>query len=136
MWIPTILHEIGHAVGFWHEQSRPDRDDYVDILYENIRNGYEFNFHELDDSDTDSLGVGYDYNSIMHYSQRAFSRDYRLDTIRAKDPNIPIGMGYELSDLDILQANKLYNCGEFSIQHQQDTCFLIPFYSHAWKTRG
>ncbi len=113
MWLPTIIHEIGHAVGFWHEQSRPDRDDYVDILYDNIRNGYDHNFRKLSDYDVDSLGIGYDYNSIMHYNKWAFARHYRLDTIRAKDQDIPIGGGYELSELDILQANRLYRCGEF-----------------------
>jgi hypothetical protein len=41
---PIITHELGHTLGFWHEQSRPDRDDYVEVLYENIQSGQLHNF--------------------------------------------------------------------------------------------
>ena len=109
--IPTILHELGHVIGFWHEQSRPDRDEYINVLTENIPSTRLSNF-DIEET-IDSLGVGYDYNSIMHYDHDAFGTDGRT-TLQAHDLTIPIGKAVELSDLDILQANLLYQCGKLT----------------------
>lgn len=63
----TIIHEFLHALGFYHEQSRPDRDQYVRINLENVRSGQEHNFKAS--TKINSFGVPYDLNSVMHYSK-------------------------------------------------------------------
>lgn len=121
----TIVHELGHVIGFWHEQSRPDRDQHVEVIAANVLPGFEFNFNKKAENEIDSQGVGYDYNSIMHYDRNAFARFSSFDTLLARDRSIPIGLARELSQLDILQTNRLYSCSEFS---QLMFIFIIPFF--------
>ena len=112
----VVIHEIGHAVGFFHEQSRPDRDDYVRIITANIQPGAGSQFQKETESAVNSLGVGYDYNSVMHYDPNTFARRGTV-AIVALDPDITVGNAEELSPLDILQTNLLYQCSKFLIQN-------------------
>lgn len=74
----AAVHEIGHALGLWHEQSREDRNQNVQIKFENIQPGKEHNFNQHI-TDGDDIG-GYDFGSIMHYGSTAFSKN-NLPTI-------------------------------------------------------
>ncbi|XP_073249503.1 meprin A subunit beta-like isoform X3 [Porites lutea] len=105
-----IMHELMHAVGFWHEQSRPDRDQYVEILWENIEKGMEGQFNKYKHSKVDSIGFDYDYSSLMHYGKVTFSRNGK-PTIRAlNNPYMSLGRGGGFSELDIKKMNALYDC--------------------------
>lgn len=85
----TVIHEIGHTVGLWHEQSREDRDGYVTINLANVQAGKQsqFNQHIVDGDDSGP----YDYGSIMHYPRDAFEVPGTGDTIAPKKVGVTIG---------------------------------------------
>lgn len=107
----NIAHEILHAAGMWHEQSRNDRDAFVRILWNNIEAEKEHNFRK---HDADGIDIGkYDYISIMHYSRTAFGKTdpatgAKLPTIESTDPTAVIGQRNRLSPRDIAGVNSLY----------------------------
>ncbi|KAM9307087.1 LOW QUALITY PROTEIN: bone morphogenetic protein 1-like [Pholidichthys leucotaenia] len=111
-----VVHELGHVIGFWHEHTRPDRDEHVSIVRDNIQSGQEYNFLKMEPSEVDSLGEMYDFGSIMHYARNTFSRGIFLDTILPRyDVNGVrplIGQRTKLSKGDIAQAWKLYKCAK------------------------
>lgn len=108
LWRSTVQHEMMHAMGFYHEQSRPDRDEFVTINYENIQEGREGNFRKATNSEVDSLGVKYDYASIMHYSPHAFNNGGG-ETITAHDGNTIMSSGL-VSFKDVMQIRLMYQC--------------------------
>ena len=100
----SILHEMLHAAGLFHEQSRGDRDDYITIHWNEISPGNSGAFEKHDSSD--DIGP-YDYGSIMHYSRGAFSRSGN-PTIVPKMPNVTIGQREGLSAGDRAAITVLY----------------------------
>ena len=98
-------HEIGHVLGLWHEQSRLDRDAYVRILWENIE---ERSYYNFDQNLTDELDHGdYDYQSVMHYSAYAFSKNGE-PTIMPLTKGVVIGQRNDLSPRDKVAVNVMY----------------------------
>ncbi|KAK3595105.1 hypothetical protein CHS0354_002356, partial [Potamilus streckersoni] len=106
----TIMHEILHALGFFHEQSRPDRDNYVTIHWDNIEKGHESNFQKYGNDYVDTLGQPYDYGSIMHYDAYGFAIDRSRPAMEPKKPGVTIGQRVRLSDIDIKKIQLYYGC--------------------------
>lgn len=102
----TVQHEFLHALGFWHEQSRPDRDTYVEIIWDNITSGYSSNFAK---QESRSLGAPYDYGSVMHYGPTAFGIDGDITIVALQDGAENMGQRDGLSNDDLLQLQLLYD---------------------------
>lgn len=73
----NTIHEIGHAIGLWHEQSRVDRGGYITIKYENIKSGMEHNFKTYQEQGFDGKEYtgSLDFGSIMMYGAYSFSKN-------------------------------------------------------------
>lgn len=88
----TIIHEMMHVVGFYHEHGKSylnfksilqvnfflerwDRDNFIDIIWQNIDRGALDQFGKVDLSKTSYYGQPYDYKSILHYDSLAFSKN-------------------------------------------------------------
>ncbi|XP_047220109.1 high choriolytic enzyme 1-like [Girardinichthys multiradiatus] len=111
-----VQHELLHALGFNHEQTRSDRDSHVRIRLENVIPGQEHNFRKID---TNNLGTPYDYNSVMHYGRFAFSRNREPTIVPIPNPNVEIGRATQMSSADILRVNRLYRCNSNHFNDKQ-----------------
>jgi len=116
----VTMHEIMHALGFGHEQTRQDRDEFVTIHWDNILPDMQHNFQKR--KGAWSLGVPYDYYSLMHYGKYDFAINENKPTITPTQNVLEegkchkIGQRCGVSDGDVKQIKLLYKCG------YQDSC--------------
>ncbi|XP_071550697.1 hatching enzyme 1.2-like isoform X3 [Panulirus ornatus] len=122
------IHELLHALGLFHEQARPDRDEHVTVLTDNIIPEYIVNFGKQS-LDNTSIPFDYDYDSVMHYGSHFFSYDPRKPTIVPKVKGATIGQRIMLSKLDCLKVNDLYGCldDEFDRKKYTSICRYLGF---------
>lgn len=104
-----IMHEVLHALGFVHEQSRADRDGFVEILWDNIEENYKNQYAVVPDTFMRPVrGLPFDYSSIMLYRPNMFAAQQGLPTMRSRT-NVaiqPVERG--LSAGDIQRLNRMY----------------------------
>ncbi len=107
-----IYHELFHVLGFFHEQNRPDRDDFIEVLWENIN---EENWAQFEKFSAESYpepfqnldSIPFEFESIMLYDSKAFSNtsDYSMVRIDGTQFSTPFERPTP-TDLDRLK--KLY----------------------------
>lgn len=116
-----------HALGFIHEHTRSDRDNYVTVKMDLIAPSNAIpllsatamslilellaavnNFQKYAEAEITSFGEPYDYGSVMHYPRNSFAVDKVSPTIVPKDKTKKIGQRITLSEIDIRKVNKAY----------------------------
>lgn len=106
----TFLHESMHALGFIHEHSRPDRDEYLKVKYENIKPTERNNFNKYTVGEVDNLHATFDFMSVLLYRNDAFTNNGE-DTLEAlANPQLEFGQRIKFSVGDVKEINRLYNC--------------------------
>lgn len=107
--VGEILHELMHAIGFFHEQNREDRDNYIEVHFYNIDEKFHPQFKKIPNSWQHLFGTEFDFQSIMLYPPTAFSMydgDYSMTTIEGDAYEKQVGI---LSEMDIQRIKLLYS---------------------------
>ena len=105
------MHELGHLIGLYHEHQRPDRDQFVKVIYSNLAPFIQKDYEKLD---FETYGE-YDFNSIMHYPLVYYTREGDQPSMRVL-PNVTVPEGVEIGERHTLsrgdwtKTNKMYQC--------------------------
>ncbi|KAL7020320.1 hypothetical protein ACKWTF_011470 [Chironomus riparius] len=105
----SIVHELIHALGFAHMHCASERDEYIEVIEENILANQSHNFQKYSNNVITQFGIDYDYGSVMHYPAKAFSKNNQSTLIPLKSLNgVEMGQRQRLSDSDIARINAKY----------------------------
>ena len=113
------IHEVMHALGFWHEHQRPDRNEHISIhrnrtylLDDQFKFAYSTEIWEM--YEWEPSGTDYDIHSITHYTSSMFSKDPDIPVMTYPGTNDPliIHNSRTFSPNDILDINFKYACNQ------------------------
>ncbi|XP_063870776.1 low choriolytic enzyme-like [Scylla paramamosain] len=112
-----VLHELLHVAGLFHEHTRPDRDQYVRVVWTNIRKDKHKNFvvpsWMRKSPDLVNLGLPYDFGSLLHYGLKVFTIDQERPSMVLRRPHEYTGLVGQRdapSRADVARVNRLYEC--------------------------
>ena len=106
--IKEIIHELMHTLGFYHEQCRPDRNDFLQVLWENIEEKYYAQFKKFPPKYFDFNKFPFDFNSIMLYPATAFAVGGDYSLVKLDGTSYEVEEGRFLSPEDIKRVNFYY----------------------------
>ncbi|KAK8725141.1 hypothetical protein OTU49_010716, partial [Cherax quadricarinatus] len=109
----VVMHELMHATGLYHHHSRPDRDEYIFVNESNIQQDSLHNYRKYAKGHglLTTMGLPYDYQSILHYPAFGFPKDDKYPVITVIR-DFPISPGQRVSPtrIDIAGINRYYEC--------------------------
>ena len=103
----------------WHEQSRPDRDNYIRIVFDNVESErLRSQFQKRNSLEVDFQGTTYDYDSLMHHGQFIPTETGSItievtnnaEYKRQEQPILGPVIKIQFSERDEIQLNHVYNC--------------------------
>ncbi|XP_075220529.1 seminal metalloprotease 1-like isoform X2 [Lycorma delicatula] len=106
----TIQHELLHVLGLLHEQARPDRDEYVQVLWQNVDERHRRDFSKAPSTFVSTYNVSYNLNSVMHYPNMAFSKNGKPTMISKKNSKELFGQRDGAVDGDFEKVRQIYKC--------------------------
>lgn len=110
--VGNMIHELGHALGMAHEQTRPDRDQFVHIDAQNLTPTGQKQFavdHKAYMGSERSGFEPYDYGSLMHYPASAVMKTLPIVNGHGVHDG-EVGQRQGLSRLDVRQLRNMYMC--------------------------
>ena len=117
------IHEDMHALGFWHEHQRPDRNEHISIhpnrtylLDDQFKFAYSTEIWEM--YDWEPSGTDYDIDSITHYTSSMFAKDPDVPvmTYPGTDDPLVIHNSKTFSENDIIDINFKYACNQTGLK--------------------